>query len=243
MTTPAPTLVPAEPFPRVALVDHTGTYGVAELMRVAEALQVQVMRDFALPPPYGWGLPAAVRAAHLALPHEWVLGLFADADQPGALGYHDETPTGMPLAKVFPFVDSSAPWSSIASHELLEMLADPLVCRAAQAADGRFFALEVCDAVEEDLYDVDGVRVSDFVLPAYFEPPRSTSGLKLDHLGLIKSPYELRPGGYNQWYSPGDGWQMVQADRRSAYRGAVTGRAARRRAAYYEADPSPLKSP
>jgi hypothetical protein len=35
---------------------------------------------------------------------------------------------------------------------------------------GRFWAYEVCDAVEETSYIVDR-QVSNFVLPPYFEPP------------------------------------------------------------------------
>ena len=218
----------AGPLPRIALVDHTGKFRFGELSRAAEALQTQVMRDFALPPPFGWGLPAAIRVAPSPLPHEWELGLFTDPDQPGALGYHDETPAGTPLAKVFPFIAPAEPWTSIASHEILEMLADPMCCRAAQAPDGRFWALEVCDAVEQDLYKIDDVMVSNFVLPTYLEPPRKVTG-KLDHLGLLKKPYEIRPGGYGQYFEPGRGWQQVNADRRSAYRESLDGRAARRR--------------
>jgi len=58
------------------------------------------------------------------------------------------------------------------SHELLEMLADPWINWCATGNDSKIYALEVCDAVEaDDLgYDIDGVRVSDFVTPAWFEP-------------------------------------------------------------------------
>jgi len=44
----------------------------------------------------------------------------------------------------------------------------------ARGTDGKIYALEVCDAVESDKlgYEIDGVMVSDFITPAWFEPTR-----------------------------------------------------------------------
>jgi hypothetical protein len=209
--------------PRIALVEFGGT-GVAprELTRVAAALQKQIHDDFALPPPHGYGILAQVRAAadlRDVQRGEWLLGLFERPDQPDALGYHDMTRGGQPFMKVFPPLDRQEgnPWSATASHELLETLADPNLARAAQSPDGVFWAYEVCDAVEEDSYLVGGVAVSNFVLPLYFESPtyHPPKGVKLDKLGLVTRPYELRPGGYNQFWDGGE-WIPVEASRARA---------------------------
>ena len=42
------------------------------------------------------------------------------------------------------------------------------------ASDGktRNYSFEVCDPVEAPTYDVDGVSVSNFVTPAWFDPTR-----------------------------------------------------------------------
>lgn len=217
-------------FPSICLVDHTGRFHEDELNKVALALLNQVNHDVSPPPPVGYGLSAFIHAAKTPQPFEWELGLFTSPDQPGALGYHDQTPHGQPLMKVFPFLEPSKPWSAIASHEVLECLVDPNLCKAAQSpGDGRFWAYEVCDAVEEDGYEINGVAVSNFVLPPYFEQPPDLHKVRFDFLGLVKKPLELRPGGYNQFFEPGKGWQQVMADRQSGYRAALKGGRSERR--------------
>lgn len=217
-------------FPSFCLVDHTKRFTTPELTRAALALLAQVNRDVAPAPPFGYGLSCFVHASQAPQPFEWQIGLFTDPDQPGALGYHDETPSGLPLAKVFPFLDPSQPWTVTASHELVETLVDPLICKVAQSPiDGKMWAYEPCDAVEQDTYEINGVTVSNFVLPPYFETPRQWQKLKLDHLGLVKRPLELRPGGYGQFFEPGTGWQQVLADRQSGYRAALKNSRSERR--------------
>lgn len=216
----------------IALVDHTNKYAPEELARVATALTEQVRRDFSVPPPLGYGVSATVRPCGAVgpLPHEWVLGLFEHPDQPGALGYHDETPAGLPVMKVFPLLDPTQPWSVTASHEVLETLADPNLCKGAQNIhSGRWYALEVCDPVEDDTYEIGGVAVSNFVTPAYFEPPKEL--VRLDFMGLVKHPGEVRPGGYSQYWT-GRSWKTVEhsGQKMSAARAAKreVGRGARR---------------
>jgi hypothetical protein len=213
----------------VAIVDHMNTMPLADLENIAAALQRQVREHFA---PF-WNMTAAVYAAVAPQPVDWVIGLFEKADQPGALGYHDETPAGLPLAKVFPLLDKqdNQSLSVTISHELLEMLADPYLSRATQDHTGKFWAMEVCDACENDQYKIDGVDVSDFVTPHYFEPPTKRAKTdKLDYLNLIKTPYEVRPGGYMQYFDPTQGWQQVvhREIAARAYRQRVEGRAGRR---------------
>lgn len=226
---------PIKPFPaatiRIAIVDF-GNTGVdpSTLPAVAAALSRQVNEHFAAPPPRGYGIRAEVRAAkgiHDQQPGEWILGLFEKPDIADALGYHDETPQGTPVMKAFPRLDAEGgtPWTVTASHEVLECLADPNLCKAAQGSDGKFWAYEVCDAVEGDTYEIDGVKVSDFVLPLYFEPlpgavaVHAKDGLRYDYLGLIRSPLEIRPTGYGQYFDcAGNGWQQVMSQRVSAAR-------------------------
>jgi len=80
------------------------------------------------------------------------------------------------------------------SHERLEMLADPWINWCAQGSDGRIYALEVCDAVELDSmgYKIDGVLVSDFITPSWFEP---TQADRIDSKKQVSKPMELAPGG------------------------------------------------
>lgn len=221
----------------VVLIDFGGSAVTHdELVAAAAALTIQAQQHFGLPPPYGYGVGASVRAGAGPFdvqPHEWVIGLFSKPDVAGALGYHDQTPHGQPLAKVFPLLDAAdgSRWTVTASHELLELLADPNIARCAQARDGKMWAYEVCDACEALSYTINGVYVSDFVLPPYFEPVSSMSGLKFDWMGHIKAPLEILPGGYGQWFDPARGWVQVTNFSKlpRAFRLSTTGRGAHRR--------------
>lgn len=222
-TVSAPQAITWTTAPKVVLVDFMG--GNTGLDKMAAALDTQVKRDFA---PY-YHVSADIGVADpTKIPSDaWVIGLYKDADQPGALGYHDTTPSGLPLAKVFPILDAQdgSPLSVTISHELLEMLADPLLCKAVQSViDGKFWAYEVADAVENDQYEIDGVAMSNFVLPAYFEPPKQGTP-KYDIMGLITKPYEVRSGGYMQYFDT-RGWHQVVNQESSgmrSYRKAIAG--------------------
>jgi hypothetical protein len=227
----------------MVIVDHGTGQDPAALAKIAAAVQQQTLEDFSLPPPKGWGLCASIRVARDAAdikPNEWVIGLFTTADQPGALGYHDKTPAGLPLIKVFPLLDPGN-LSVTISHEVLEALADPLICLVASGPDGKFWALEVCDSPEAYSYDKLGVRVSDFVTPLFFS---GDGPGKLDHMGLIKKPLEILPGGYGQWFDSVTGWHQVEHAQQAprAYRRAVSGRSAIRRAGAAVRRPMPRQS-
>jgi len=120
------------------------------------------------------------------------------------LGYHELSSHGTPLGKVFAGLDMrlGTSWTVTLSHELLEMLADPWINWCAQSPDGKIYALEVCDAVESDEsgYEIDGVLLSDFVTPAWFEP---TEADRVDFKQRVSCTLELAPGGYMSIFDPG----------------------------------------
>lgn len=125
-------------------------------------------------------------------------------------GYHDLTSNGLPLARVM--VDRIQPgqdWTHVASHELLEMLADPdcnrAVFRHPDAATLLFYAQEVADpcAAYEDGYEKCGRVVTDFVFPTWFDPASPVRGsIRFDERGLIDEPFKVRPDGYIGVYDP-----------------------------------------
>jgi len=123
---------------------------------------------------------------------------FDDADQAGALGYHDVTKDGQPVSKIFvktTLADHELV-SVTACHELFEMVIDPIANLWAEASDGTEYAYEMCDAVEEETFLVDGIEMSNFLHPAWFEPFKHPAGTKFDHLGLLKKPFTMTKGGY-----------------------------------------------
>src|SRR5262249_31056630 len=69
----------------------------------------------------------------------WAVVFLDDADQPGALAYHDLTPEGLPLSKVFvrTTIQNGDLVSVSASHELVEMLVDPAINMMTTGPDSR----------------------------------------------------------------------------------------------------------
>jgi N-acetyl-beta-hexosaminidase len=145
-----------------------------------------------------WGYPVKLYNAAAAKPTDWQLVYFDNADQAGALGYHDLTKNGQPVSKIFvkTTLADNEKVSVTACHELFEMAIDPIANLWAQAADGTEYAYEMCDAVEEDTFPVDGVAMSNFLHPAWFEPFKHPAGTRYDHLGRLKAPFTMTKGGY-----------------------------------------------
>jgi hypothetical protein len=146
-----------------------------------------------------WGYDVRLYATDSPAPTDWLFVYMDNADEANALGYHDLTVKGQPISKVFinDILKSKQAVSVTACHELCEMVIDPLANLWSQAPDGRLWAYEMCDAVEEDVFDVNGVPMSNFVHPAYFEPFNHPTGTKFDHLGKLTAPFSMDSGGYS----------------------------------------------
>lgn len=131
-----------------------------------------------------------------------VIAILDNADQAGALGYHDETPDGRSYGRVFVSDSERAgvAVSSVLSHEVLELFVDPTCCGWEWDGSSALYAREVGDPVEADSYLVtarDGakVSVSNFVFPAWFDPQTSTH-TRLDQLRRLTLPFTITRGGY-----------------------------------------------
>jgi hypothetical protein len=144
----------------------------------------------------------------------WQVVILDDSDQAGALGYHDYTPGGKPISKVFAKTDKQygLSWTVTLTHEWAEMMADPYISTALQTSDTEFYAQEVGDPVEADSlgYMLDGVLVSDFVWPAWFIPGHP--GPRFDQAQHCHTPLHILPGGYMSIYVSGHGWTQVNAE-------------------------------
>jgi hypothetical protein len=145
-----------------------------------------------------WGYPVKLYNTKRAKSGEWRFVYFNNASEAGLLGYHDLTKNGQPVSRVYVETtqDNDDPVSVTASHELFEMVIDPLANLWAQGRRGVEYAYEMCDPVEEDTFKVDGLEMSNFLYPAWFEPFKHPKGTKFDHLGLLKRPFSMRAGGY-----------------------------------------------
>ena len=210
-----------DPIP-ISVINASTVLADSDIEPVVEALQQQVTRDFRPP----WGIDARLSFVPKgATPpgDTWWLTILDDADQAGALGYHDLTTEGLPLGKVFAGTDLKYgyTWSVTASHELLEMLADPNINLTVfvQSSDtaGKLYAYEVADACEADEngYKIGDVLVSDFVFPAWFEDFRTEGSTQFDQTNKITLPFQLLAGGYIGVFdvNSGSGWHQVTAEK------------------------------
>jgi hypothetical protein len=146
-----------------------------------------------------WGTPANLVKSTDFVSGAWAMVFLDTADQPGALAYHDLTPDGLPISKVFvkTTLDDNQLVSVSASHELVEMLVDPAINMYTTGPDPRtMYAYESADPVEEVTFQVNGVEMSDFVYPAYFEVFRQPGSVTFDHENKVTRPFQILPGGY-----------------------------------------------
>lgn len=208
---------------KISIINASKTLTDKEVSAAVPALEKQVKNDFA--PVWGVDADLDFVATGKELPTgHWWLVVLDDSDQAGALGYHDVTKEGLPLGKIFAGTDKlyGNQWTVTASHELLEMLGDPAINLTAlsmtafdveQPVIGRLWAYEVCDPCEADSdgYKIDGVLVSDFIYPSWFESFRDPKTTQFDQRKKITAPFQLLPGGYASVYdmTSGTGWQQI----------------------------------
>jgi hypothetical protein len=133
-------------------------------------------------------------------------------DQPqGVLGFHTEDQGGKLWGVVAakPELDSGAKptsgdWSvsSVLSHEVLEMFIDPNCNLWSNDDKGSAYSFEVCDPVEAPTYDINGISVSNFVTPSWFDP-LAAAHAQFDKLGHLTKPFSILKGGYVVYESAG----------------------------------------
>lgn len=187
---------------QLALVSETKKVKFSALSRVGAALQKQATRDLA---PI-WQVKATVDSfANLDdIPVGYWPIIITEEDLGDAAGIHEDN-EGQPFALVG-FADG---WALTASHEVCEMLVDPFGNRitagpSPKKGQGRVeFLVEICDPSEDTpyAYRVNGIVVSDFYTPNYFDPV-AAAGVRYSFTGAIKAPRQVLKGGYLSWHDP-----------------------------------------
>lgn len=158
-----------------------------------------------------WGTPAKLVKSTGFVPGDWAMVFLDDADQAGALAYHDLTPDGFPEAKVFvkTTLDNHDLVSVSASHELVEMLVDPAINMMTTGPDPKvIYAYESADPVEQLSFPVNGIAMTDFVYPSFFETFHKPGSVKFDYLGKVNRPFQVLSGGYQIVFKNGK-WSQV----------------------------------
>jgi hypothetical protein len=203
----------------LALVSEVEGHDQSDVSRVAAALQRQATRDFL---PF-WDVRATVdafpRLEDVPIGY-WPMMIVPDVK--GAAGIHLDR-DGQPYA----LIEMSDSWSLTASHEMLEMLADPfgnrvVAGRSLKRGQGRVeYLVEVCDPSEaaEFGYTVNDILVSDFYTPRFFDPAFDIQA-RYSFTGAITKPRQVLRGGYVSWHDPVSNhwWQQLWTGARKEFR-------------------------
>jgi hypothetical protein len=188
---------------QLALVSESKQIPSGDAMKVSAALQKQASRDLA---PI-WDVSATIDAFDKLedVPAGyWPMIVMDDIDVQGAAGIHEDR-DGQPFALITASSDLDT-WSLTASHEAFEMLVDPSGNRVVagdspKRDQGRVsFLVEVCDPCEaaDFAYSINGILVSDFYTPHYFDPVKA-SGVRYSYSGALTEPRQVLRGGYLSW--------------------------------------------
>jgi hypothetical protein len=202
--------------PDIAVFNQATTPLGLDLDKLIAALQ-KFVTDYVAPV---WGTPARLARASGFRKGAWAVAFLDTADQANALAYHDLTPDGLPLAKVFvkTIADAGASLTVAASHELVEMLVDPAINLLSLGPDPKAaYAYESADPVEADTlgFKVNGFLMTDFVYPSYFENFHKPNSTQFDYRGKVTKPFQILPGGYQLVFKNGQ-WSQLTTSKAKA---------------------------
>lgn len=198
------------PFPTISVVNFTSDLSDREVQEAIRAVNRQIAEDFA--PVWGAFFDLRLHASpfDLAEPDtlaedpvqgEAVLYLVDESHLPGAAGYHALNNSEKPYG--FVFITDPSEWTVTLSHEALELILDPNVNLFAPGPDPRpgqsdnfvLHAYEVCDAVERTSYEIDHIRVSNFITKEWFVPG-DAPGTRNDFLGVGVESFGATTGSH-----------------------------------------------
>lgn len=214
----------------IEIINQSTVMANDQLTPIVAALQKQITQDFTPIWDCGPVELSLVPQGQAPKSGTWQMVVLDNSDQAGALGYHELTADGLPLAKVFAKDDIQYGLSTSVtmSHELMEMLVDPWACLASQNQDnGNFYALEPADAVESDslAYKIDDILVSDFVTPDWFITGKGPD-TQFSFKNNVHAPFTLAKGGYIGMCPAGGQWSQVTDEKvsdmmRATHRGIL----------------------
>jgi hypothetical protein len=181
--------------PTIVCVNHATVPLGVDFDDLVAAMQVFV-DDHVAPV---WGTRAKLVKAKDLKPGKWAMVFVDHADHARALARHDLTPDGLPMARVFvkTTLANNNLVSVAATHELVEMLVDPAInIVTMRKGSNLVYQYETADPVEDLHFPVNGIPMTNFVYPTYFEEFHKPGSVKFDHLGALSEPFQIHAGGY-----------------------------------------------
>ena len=184
---------------RFAIFDESTAKDVAPVAAaIAAALTVQLNRDLATYYGGNYAVRAAAGAGDIQVGETACIIVDALPQAPKDVAYHDVD--GNEVPRVFlarsqcsSLTSGAGSVSGALSHELVETAVDPAINAWRRDNAGQLWAQEACDPCQENGYEINGISVSNFVLPAYWA--QGSTG-PYDFLRLVDAPFQVIGGGY-----------------------------------------------
>lgn len=195
----------------ISIVNQSSLVKDADVETMCAAIQKQMVLQVA---PAWNQLPPTIHfysSASAAPGYSWVVYVIDnDTSIPGALGFHTETndkidgyimcqpilSNGGTTMAFDPANPGQYTVSGTLSHECIEMFGNRF-CGDVADNGSVSWAKELCDPVEQVGYGVNGVSVSDFVFPSFFNPNATLpQNAPYNFLNSLTAPFTILPGGY-----------------------------------------------
>ncbi len=212
----------------ISIINRSQSISDEKVQEAIRAINRQIAEDFE--PYWSFGAtlrlegPIGARPSNRTLSDmrgDAVLYLLDGSNTLSATGVHMANYQDIPYGFVFLGLceKMKEAWSLTLSHEALELVGDPmcnLLVEGNHPFDRRrrvFHLFEMCDAVQAESYFIDGIEVSNFVLPSYFslgeQEGRRNDFLGSTHNGQSLKSFGMNPGGYlNIFDSKSGKWEQ-----------------------------------
>ncbi len=197
--------------PNIAIINFSSALSDQDVQDAIRVVNRQVVEDFM--PIWGGGRTLKLHATVFdpadedtlkeeEIRAESVIYLIDQGNIPMALGYHSLNSSELPFG--FVFTEFINEWTVTLSHEVLELIIDPTANIFVPGPDPRdptnpdkfvLHTYEVCDAVERTSYRIDGIRVSNFITPAWFAAG-DAAGTRNDFLGVDVPSFQATTGSH-----------------------------------------------
>ena len=203
---------------RIYLVNASTKMSDLNGRRIASACNKQ-LREHAYP---AWELApnkvAYVKRGGKPVAGQWNILILDDLDYPDAAGWHSDSSEAGVHGEVGinvwlnhggSMLDGAYSVSNTTSHEVLEIYGNPNVNAWRDSGRGWQMAQELCDPVQAQTYKIDGVSVSNFVYPEFFDP--TPYDRTFDYMGNVREPFSCTEGGYFVYQESGEEHQYFSS--------------------------------
>ncbi len=211
---------------KILVVNRSKSISTERAEKVVKAVDRQLRED--LYP--AWNIRASIKLCKRKIDVEkktdGAVIFLDDKPDPQYSGYHEfMESTALPVGFVFRDISEKVEdWSVTLSHEAIELIGNRhcgLYCKGPHPTQKNVIVdhwFEFCDAVQDQVYSIDRVSVSDFLYPCYWTTRNEESGINNHLRSKELSSFGLTAGGYIGYVTRSGQEKTYFADKRAMKR-------------------------